>query len=527
MRRTHPGAIRSLVAAVFVSAVLSFQGPASAFADDPVDATARRMDDRLFFVQSLSRGWEPLLTDFEVTLASLGDGDRTPVLKIRDTAAERYADLRAGDGTEAGEKRAFSLYDLLARDAVVAARRTEFALKAATIELKWADRAEKRGDDEGALKLALSAAKRSPGFQPAYDMIARLGIKQAEKAEARDDFYAALDVLTQSTQLLPETTPARAKLDQKRSQILATTGEVGIEWLGAADRMAKVRGPKTDFASAQLEFRPLAGQKAPPQQQAGRPMRLRNGRYEVVARGNGPAEFRAGQIDLTSQGASVTLVAAVPANMVIVPATGGEDAFLIDRTEVTVSEFRSPGTGNLGGDRTAASGVNWQQATAYAAASGKELPTIRQWFTAAFGDPDGKGRRYPWGDTTPQSGTHFVGAEGIESPQSVDSCAAGASRFGCVNMAGNVYEWLADERFIGSSFKRGDLKRDIAGPDDNTASWSADLLRDPVPSFECWNRMQPADRTRHFNHHAREDGATYTQVGLRCVVPLGKPRRNP
>lgn len=515
---------RQTAAILAVAALFAAFRPA--FAQDAADDIARRMDDRTYFVRSLGRGWEPLLTDFQVTLKDLPESDRGPVLRVRDVAVETYADLRAADRTEGGEKRALELYDLLATDGFDAARRPEFARKGAQIELTWAGRAEQANQDSKALELALAAAKRSPGFDAAYDMIARLGIKESRKAEDRDDFFAALDILTRSTQLLPESVGARGKLDERRREILATTGEVSVQWLGEAARLSQVRGPKTDFTQAKIEFRPLGGQKAPPVQDAARPMRLRNGRYQVTARGNGPAPFEAGQIDVAAAGASVLLVTMLPQNMVIVAPSGGLDAFLIDRTEVTRTELANPGGGNTGGDRTAASGVNFQAAQNYSRSAGKDLPSAQQWLAAAFGDPAGKGRRYPWGDQAPQAGTHFIGGEAWEGPVSVDSCPAGASASGCLNMAGNVMEWLADGRFIGGSFKRKDFERDLETSDE-TVRWRADYLRHPIYDYAVWDALPPQERARYVNWRANQDGSTYAQVGLRCVVPLGKPRRNP
>jgi hypothetical protein len=530
VRTAVRAAARSSVVAAVVAA--AFTPVAAAFAQDSAaEDVRRRLDDRYYFVESLGRGWEPLLADFRVEIEGLPETARLPVRGLRDKVVERYADLRLADGTEAGTKRAFELFESLSVEGGDVARRPEFARKCATIEVGWATAAEKAGDDAKALALATSAATRSPGFDPAYGVIARLGVREAERAEARDDFDGALAILSKSAGLLPATTPARATIVDKERQIRAGTGLLSFEWLGDPAALEKVRGPKTTFASGTIEFRPLEGQKATAPKPVAAGIRVRKGRYAIVARGTGngpptwepPRELVVAPETEAPSGTYVLLPVALPANMVLVPPVGNQDAFLIDRTEVTETEFASPGTGNLGGSRTAASGVSFPAAEKYARDAGKALPTLEQWVTAAFGDPAGRSREFPWGGGPARPGTHFIGGESYQGPQSVDSCPAGASQFGCLNMAGNVMEWLADRRFVGGSFKRDSFVRDVEAADETV--WTADYLRLPIYAYEAWDSLAAADRAKFKNWKANQDGSTYAQVGLRCVVPLGKPWR--
>ncbi len=81
--------------------------------------------------------------------------------------------------------------------------------------------------------------------------------------------------------------------------------------------------------------------------------------------------------------------------------------------------------------------VSCEEAAEYAAWLGKRLPSEQQWEKAARG-PDG--RLFPWGDewdgervNSAESGRRFL------TP--VSAFPEGASPYGCLNMAGNVWEW--------------------------------------------------------------------------------------
>ncbi len=84
--------------------------------------------------------------------------------------------------------------------------------------------------------------------------------------------------------------------------------------------------------------------------------------------------------------------------------------------------------------------VTWGQASAYCAWAERRLPTEAEWERAARGDDF---RNYPWGDEPPNE-IYANFDRLINDTSRVGSYAVGASPFGALDMAGNVWEWVAD-----------------------------------------------------------------------------------
>ena len=144
-----------------------------------------------------------------------------------------------------------------------------------------------------------------------------------------------------------------------------------------------------------------------------------------------------------------------PARRVFVP------SFAMDRTEVTNAQFqkfRPSHTFPKSEDSLPVTNVVYAEAEAYARWAGKRLPTEHEWEKAARGTD---GRRYPWGDTwepkrvTARPKKQGSAFEPILTRRPTNQCAIGTSRvrpvsskpegaspYGCVDMAGNAWEWV-------------------------------------------------------------------------------------
>lgn len=135
--------------------------------------------------------------------------------------------------------------------------------------------------------------------------------------------------------------------------------------------------------------------------------------------------------------------------------------FYIDKMEVTAGQYvkcvkagacGKPDPGvfctyqDAGKKDHPANCVSWERAAAYCKWAGKRLPTEAEWEKAARGTD---GRLFPWGAAAPNC-ERAVMNEGTEdgcdrmSPWAVGSKPAGASPYGALDMAGNVWEWVSD-----------------------------------------------------------------------------------
>ena len=143
------------------------------------------------------------------------------------------------------------------------------------------------------------------------------------------------------------------------------------------------------------------------------------------------------------------------------------DGYWIDRTEVTNAQYRQcVQTGVCGeswyshdNDFNAPDqpvvGLDWHDARDYCQWAGARLPTEAEWEKAARGTG---GQVYPWGDEfdchkgnfdDEQQMDEYVvpggpDCDGYERTSPVGSIPSGESPYGALDMAGNVWEWVAD-----------------------------------------------------------------------------------
>lgn len=151
----------------------------------------------------------------------------------------------------------------------------------------------------------------------------------------------------------------------------------------------------------------------------------------------------------------------VPPGMILVPAgefrmgtNGGAPdemprravnlaAFYIDKFEVTNQDYAAVFPSHqfeTAFGQFPVGGVSWVQAKAYADALGKRLPTEAEWEKAARGV---EAREYPWGNTFNPEYCNVPGQ--LEARiQRIGTYRQWGSPYGCMDMAGNVYEWVED-----------------------------------------------------------------------------------
>jgi eukaryotic-like serine/threonine-protein kinase len=150
------------------------------------------------------------------------------------------------------------------------------------------------------------------------------------------------------------------------------------------------------------------------------------------------------------------------------------DAFWIDKTVVTNAHYRKcveAGTcippsvevftvtyEDPSKDNHPVAWVTWDDAKTYCQWAGGRLPTEAEWEKAARGTD---GRAYPWGNSEPNNNkAQYYGYGG--QTVAVGSKLAGASPYGALDMAGNVWEWVAD--WYGSDYYSKSPSQNPQGP---------------------------------------------------------------
>ncbi|MBL8604012.1 MAG: SUMF1/EgtB/PvdO family nonheme iron enzyme [Myxococcales bacterium] len=210
-------------------------------------------------------------------------------------------------------------------------------------------------------------------------------------------------------------------------------------------------------------------------------------------------------------------------------------AFAIDRHEVTRRDYFRCVRARVCNDASLrrgwvnpdapVTGVTWFMAERYCQWAGARLPTEAEWEKAARGSDR---RVYPWGNEAPTPARAVYGLRmNVGEPASVGSRPAGASAFGALDMAGNVWEWTATV-YDPYAYRSPETEPTCA----RALATYADLRRRGAYAFTgamgiparcervlrggAWNYWPDGLRSTNRVHH--EPTGAYPVSGFRCAV---------
>jgi formylglycine-generating enzyme len=204
-------------------------------------------------------------------------------------------------------------------------------------------------------------------------------------------------------------------------------------------------------------------------------------------------------------------------------------AFWLDRTEVTVAEYRrcvelrrcapvpySAGARRFDRPSHPVSLVTHAEAAGYCAFRGARLPTEAEFERAARGP---RGRRYPWGEIyNSRAANHgrlgldrTDASDGFAELAPVGSFPAGRTPEGLLDLAGNVAEWVSDRYAPGYPETTA---TDPRGPPGSGATSERVVRGGSYASAGPWLRGAARD--------SAEPTAREPQLGFRCARSVAR-----
>jgi iron(II)-dependent oxidoreductase len=179
----------------------------------------------------------------------------------------------------------------------------------------------------------------------------------------------------------------------------------------------------------------------------------------------------------------------------------GERLFDADDPDARIHRHASGWRADSGFEDHPVVEASWAGARDYCAWRGGRLPTEAELEKAARGLD---GRRYPWGNEPPDASRARFGAP-FNATVPVGRYPAGASSFGALDMAGNVWEWVASA-YRSYPYRADDGREDLtAGPVRATRGGGHDSAVAEITSTQRGRNLSRNPRSGHHN------------IGFRCA----------